>query len=235
MTNNENNKNVFKTSLGAVSKMKKWNNHPTGSPQRDSSQEPMKQRQGTINEQLDYWKGQKRHLNNNNMPITRIEPTSPPNLDEKVKDYPNEINAFRKALINNVVFELQVLNYKYNPLSEDKKQRACSLYFRGDNNRRLIGGFLILQTLKDLYTSQRQVKEEYDYMSKALISNVFKDAVDAHWFTKKQSLVSPNLFIYYASPLLMKGALEYYHNVQKSRNEMLEKDCCSRNEQRFTK
>lgn len=232
MTDNKN-RNAFFNSLGSVGRLKgNWQNYPTGSPQRDSKQEPMK---GSIKEYQDYWQGDNQVTGKSmDMKVKKIQPTSPPKLDKKVKDYPNEINAFRKPLINNLIFELQVLNYKYNPLPEDKKQRACSLYFRGDNNRRLIGGFIILQTLKDLYTSQRQVKEEYDYMSKAFISNVFKDAVDANWFTKKQSLVSPNLFIYYASPLLMEGALEYYHNVQKSRNEMLEKDC-SQNEQRFTK
>ena len=55
---NHNNKNVFKRNLGAVSKIKKWNNHPTGSPQRDSKQEPMK---SSNKEYEDYWK-QKRFI-----------------------------------------------------------------------------------------------------------------------------------------------------------------------------
>lgn len=58
MTNNQNNRNVFTKSLGAVGRLKnKWQNYPTGSPANEY-------RQGTLNEQLTYWNGQKVHIEN---------------------------------------------------------------------------------------------------------------------------------------------------------------------------
>lgn len=58
MTNNQNNRNVFTKSLGSVGRLKgRWQNYPTGSPANEH-------RQGTLNEQLTYWNGQKVHIEN---------------------------------------------------------------------------------------------------------------------------------------------------------------------------
>ena len=168
-------------------------------------------KQGTLNEQLSYWKGQKRHINDNN---------NESSFNYKLNG--NSNNAPPKQLvINNIANEISILNYKGHPLPKDKKQRACSIYFRGDNNRRLIAGYLILQTLKDTGTTQKQMKEKFTYMSKGLISNVFKEAIIAEWFYKEQSLVSQNLFIYYAAPLMVNGAYDYFNTIQSSRHELL--------------
>ena len=80
---------------------------------------------------------------------------------------------------------------------------------------------LILQTLKDLGTTQKQMREKFSYMSKGFISNVFKESIIAEWFYKEQSLVSQNLFIYYASPMMVNGAYNYYNTIESSRIELL--------------
>ena len=211
MTNNQNNSNVFKTSLGAVSKMKKWNNFPTGSPKNAEGSYDFK-------------------LNNNPKTASPKSQTSGKSMNMKAK----KIQATpppKDLVINNIAQEISILNYKGNPLPIEKKQRACSIYFRGDNNRRLIAGFLILQTLKDLGTTQKKIKEIFPYMSKGFISNVFKESITAEWFYKEQSQVSQNLFIYYASPIMVDGAYTYYNTIESSRDELLfmkcETNCCS--------
>ena len=156
-------------------------------------------------------------------------PTGSPNKDQrngktmkmKVKKIQATSPPPKQLVINNIANEISILNYKAHPLPEDQKQRACSMYFRGDNNRRLIAGFLILQTLKDLGTTQKQMKEKFSYMSKGFISNVFKESIIAEWFYKEQSLVSQNLFIYYASPMMVNGAYNYYNTIESSRIELL--------------
>ena len=168
-------------------------------------------RQGTLNEQLTYWQGQKRHLNDNNnespfnYKLNGNKKTAPP----------------KQLVINNIANEISILNYKAHPLPKDKKQRACSIYFRGDNNRRLIAGYLILQTLKNTGTTQKQMKDTFTHMSKGFISNVFKESIIAGWFYKVQSLVSQNLFIYYAAPLMVNGAYDYFNTIQSSRDELM--------------
>ena len=138
------------------------------------------------------------------------------------KDNRNPILAPPKELVkNNMAYEISVLNYHASPLPNDKKQRACSIYFRGDNSRRLIGAYLILQTLDNLGTTQKQMKDRFPHMSKGFISNVFKDCVTAEWFNKEQSLVSQNLFIYYAAPIMVNGAYDYYQTIKSSRDELL--------------
>ena len=138
------------------------------------------------------------------------------------KDNRNPILAPPKELVkNNIAYEISVLNYKSHPIPKDKKNRACAIYFRGDNNRRLIAGYLILRTLKDLGTTQKQIKEKFSYMSKGFISNVFKESVTAEWFYKEPSLVSQNLFIYYAAPIMVNGAYDYYQTIKSSRDELL--------------
>ena len=58
-------------------------------------------------------------------------------------------------------------------------------------------------------------------MSKGFISNVFKESVTAEWFYKEPSLVSQNLFIYYAAPIMVNGAYDYYQTIKSSRDELL--------------
>ena len=154
------------------------------------------------------------------MKTKKIQATPPPyGTPHLYRYYPT--HAPKELVIKNIANEISILNYKAHPLPEDKEQRACSIYFRGDNNRRLIAGYLILQTLKDLGTTQKQMKEKFSYMSKGLISNVFKESIIAEWFYKEQSLVSQNLFTYYASPMMINGAYEYFNTIESSRNELL--------------
>lgn len=202
MTNNQNNSNVFKTSLGAVSKMKKWNNFPTGSPRNAESSYDFK-------------------LNNNPKTASPKSQTSGKSMNMKAKKIQATPPPPKQLVINNIANEISIMNYKGHPLPKDKKQRACSIYFRGDNNRRLIGGFLILQTLKELGTTQKQIKEKFSYMSKGFVSNVFKESIKAEWFYKEQSQVSQNLFIYYASPMMVDGAYNYFNTIESSRDELL--------------
>ena len=195
-------------------------------------------RQGTLNEQLTYWKGQKRHINDNNnegsfnYKLNGNTKTAPPkhtndrnnqkSATSIEKDNRNQILAPPKQLVKQTMaYEISVLNYHASPLPKEKKQRACSLYFRGSNSRRLIGAYLILQTLSNLGTTQKQMKDKFTHMSKGFISNVFKESIIAEWFYKEQSLVSQNLFIYYAAPIMVNGAYDYYRTIKSSRDELL--------------
>ena len=54
-------------------------------------------------------------------------------------------------------------------------------------------------------------------MSKGFISNVFKESIIAEWFYKEQSEVSKTLFTYYAAPIMVNGAYDYYQTIKSSR------------------
>tara|TARA_B100000003_G_scaffold79651_2_gene71559 strand:- start:1124 stop:1771 length:648 start_codon:yes stop_codon:yes gene_type:complete len=152
MINNENNKNAFINSLGSVGRLKgNWQNYPTASPKDN--------RQGTINEQLDYWQGQKRNIN----------------LDQKQKDY----------IISSLEMELQILNYKnFIQYAKDQKHKRMVNYFRSTLQKRIIGCHIICETLKGKWTLQSEIHQIYN-INRSAISSIIKECLEESWFISK--------------------------------------------------
>ena len=161
-------------------------------------------RKGTINEQLEYWKGQKRNINREGAYDFKLnvnpKTASPKHrLDQKEKDY----------IISSLEMELQILNYKnftQYAISDDHKRMVN--YFRSTLQKRIIGCHMICETLKDKWTLQSEIHQMYN-INRSAISSIIKECMEAGWFISKICEDHSNQLCYRCPDLMVQRTADY--------------------------
>ena len=155
MNKQRNDKRIFLGNLGSVSRMKNgWQNYPTGSP---------KNTEGSYDYKLDSNpktaspKGQTSGKSMN-MKVKQVQPTPPPPISERMK-----------FTIASLKLENRILNYQNNPIPKDPKERASSTYFRSSIQKRLVAGVILINTLENKCTTQKEIRERTG-LSKGIVS-----------------------------------------------------------------
>lgn len=164
-------------------------------------------RQGTINEQLHHWQGQKRDLNarNNQKAGTSIEKdnrnhiNAPPKLDQGHKDY----------IISSLEMELQFLNYKnFTQYAQSNDHKRMVNYFRSTIQKRIIGCHMICETLKDKWTLQSEIHQIYN-LNRSMISQVIKECMEEGWFISKICEDKVSQLCYRSNDLMLQRTADY--------------------------
>lgn len=157
----------------------KLNGNPKGaSPENETKIAKSDNRQGTLNEQLKYWKGQKRDLtnedtaNSNEYHLTQEDTLI---KDSKTNDY----------MISALEMELEILNYKnFVNYAENAAHNRLITYFRSTLQKRIIGCHMICETLKGKWTLQSEIHDIYN-ITRSAISQVVKECIEETWFVSK--------------------------------------------------
>ena len=174
MTNTQNNKNAFMNSLGSVGRLKgSWQNYPTGSPANQN-------RQGTLNEQLSYWKGQKRRI--------------------------SQEEYLEETLLENAAFQLATIEMqKYKAVgkpSKSKEYTEIKTYFNGSANKIAYGSLLYTN-----YFDKTLLKKT---IVSSLLSMTHKAAGDmVNECVHKGYVMNMNAREHQASPYFISAYLDY--------------------------
>jgi len=124
-------------------------------------------------------------------------------------------------IITNLSHELTLLNYKNYPiLTKDPFQRRCTQYFRSNTDRRLIGGFVTLMTLKKRWVTQKEILDKFKHLKKPFVSLVFKHCCEEKWFISQPTNLNPKIQCYEVCDMMLKTAEDYYNFCRSSRNEL---------------
>lgn len=162
----------------------------------------MNNRQGTINEQLSYWKGQKKHLNNEGAYDYKLNCNpkgASPILDQKQKDY----------IISSLEMELQILNYKnFKNYAKDNDHQRMVNYFRSTLQKRIIGCHMICQTLKGKCTLQSELHQIYNF-NRSMISQVIRECMQEGWFVSHICEFHINQVCYQCNGLMLERTVDY--------------------------
>lgn len=161
-------------------------------------------RKGTINEQLSYWQGQKKHINNEGAYDYKLNgnpKTASPKLhiDQKEKDY----------IISSLEMELQILNYKnFTQYAKDNNHKRMVNYFRSTLQKRIIGCHMIAETLKGKWTLQSELHQIYNF-NRSAISSVIKECLEEGWFISKICEDHSNQLCYQCNDLMLQRTADY--------------------------
>ena len=161
-------------------------------------------RQGTINEQLTYWQGQKRHINSEgafDFKLNGNPKTASPKhlLDKKQKDY----------IISSLEMELQILNYKnFTQYAKDVDHQRMVSYFRSSLQKRIIGCHITCQTFKGKWTLQSELHQIYNF-NRSMISQVIKECIEEGWFISKICEDHSNQLCYRCNETVLKRTADY--------------------------
>ena len=140
------------------------------------------------------------------MKVKKIQSTPPPDVN---------------YIITNLLHELTLLNYKNYPIrTKDPFQRRCTQYFRSNTDRRLIGGFVTLITLKKRWVTQKEILDKFKHLKKATVSLVFKHCCEEKWFISQPTNLNPKIQCYQVCDMMLKTAEDYYNFCRSSRNEL---------------
>ena len=201
MNKQRNDRNAFNSSLGSVGRLKgRWQNYPTGSPQRDSKQEPMKgSLVADMKEYNEYW--------DKNTP-------KPPPISERMK-----------FTIASLKLENRILNYQNNPIPKDPKERASSTYFRSSIQKRLVAGVILINTLENKCTTQKQIREKTG-LSKGIVSKVCNECVEAGWFHLK--FTDMNVPCYMTDDIVNNSASYYTKKMWSDTDDPILIEFCRR-------
>lgn len=108
-----------------------------------------------------------------NMKVKKVQATPPPPISERMK-----------FTIATLKLENRILNYQNNPIPKDPKERSASVYFRSSIQKRLIAGAILINTLENKCTTQKEIRERTG-LSKGIVSKVCNECVEAGWFHLK--------------------------------------------------
>jgi len=158
--------------------------------------------QSTLNEQLTYWQGQKRHLNNEGAFDYKLNCNpkgASPVLDQKHKDY----------IISSLEMELQILNYKnFTQYAKDSDHKRMVNYFRSTLQKRIIGCHMICETLKDKWTLQSELHQIYNF-NRSMISQVIKECLEEGWFISKIRNDKASQLCYKSNDFMIQRTADY--------------------------
>jgi len=237
MNKKRNDKNAFNSSLGSVSRLKgRWQNYPTGSPTSQTSgksmtknefiKKPMFQPINIINAPPKLNSKSQVSGKSMNMKVKQVQPTPPP-----INDCCNETaDGKLKFTIASLKLECRILNYQNNPKPKDPKERARSIYFRSSIQKRLIAGAILINTLENKCTTQKEIRERTG-LSKGIVSKVCNECVEAGWFHLKYT--DMNVPCYTTDDTINNSALYYTAKMWEDIDDPLLIEFCRRFDMKY--
>ena len=148
-----------------------------------------------------------------NMKVKKVQPTPPP------------ISERMKFTIASLKLENRILNYQNNPIPKDPKERASSTYFRSSIQKRLVAGVILINTLENKCTTQKQIREKTG-LSKGIVSKVCNECVEAGWFHLK--FTDMNVPCYMTDDIVNNSASYYTKKMWSDTDDPILIEFCRR-------